>query len=86
MIKIDVEGHENKVIEGSSKLLMEKKVVLVIEIEKRHNENYLNLIKRLNKKGFTAFYVNKNKLLKINNTNEFEEIMDSNINFLFKNY
>ena len=65
---------------------MEKKVVLVIEIEKRHNENYLNLIKRLNKKGFTAFYVNKNQLLKINNTNEFEEIMDSNINFLFKNY
>ena len=65
---------------------MEKKVVLVIEIEKRHNENYLNLIKRLNKSGFTPFYVNKNKLSKINNTNEFEEIMDSNINFLFKNY
>ncbi len=85
-IKIDVEGHENQVIEGSSKLLMEKKVVLVIEIEKRHNENYLNLIKRLNKSGFTPFYVNKNKLSKINNTNEFEEIMDSNINFLFKNY
>ena len=33
-IKIDVEGHENNVIDGSIKLIEDRKSLLLIEIEK----------------------------------------------------
>ncbi len=36
IIKIDVEGHEEKVIQGGIQTLRENKPVLIIEIEKRH--------------------------------------------------
>ena len=36
LIKIDVEGHEEKVIRGGERTLRENRPVLVVEIEKRH--------------------------------------------------
>ena len=85
-IKIDVEGHENLVIEGTSELFKYKKSILLIEIESRHNEKYQDLIENLTENKFVAYYVKKNKLIKIEDLNEFIEIMKYNINFVFKNY
>ena len=41
MLKIDVEGHEPEVLDGSTKLLIEKKPkYIIIELQKK--DNYLN--------------------------------------------
>jgi FkbM family methyltransferase len=56
IIKIDVEGHEEKVIRGGMKTILENKPVLVIEIEKRHTQkpvgDTLALILSLGYEGF----------------------------------
>ncbi len=85
-VKIDVEGHENLVIEGTSELFKYKKSILLIEIESRHNEKYQDLFENLTDNKFKAYYVKKNRLIKIEDINEFIEIMKDNINFVFKNY
>ena len=36
LIKIDVEGHESKVIEGAKRTILREKPILLIEIEQRH--------------------------------------------------
>tara|TARA_Y100000748_G_C15473738_1_gene479866 strand:+ start:863 stop:1585 length:723 start_codon:yes stop_codon:yes gene_type:complete len=85
-IKIDVEGHEEKVIDGCKKILSSKKTLLLIEIEQRHNKNYLNTFNKLLNSGFKAYHVEKNYLRELKNADEFKDAMKYNINFLFKNY
>ena len=85
-IKIDVEGHEEKVIDGCKKILSSKKTLLLIEIEERHNKNYLNTFNKLLNSGFKAYHVEKNYLRELKNVDEFKDAMKYNINFLFKNY
>jgi len=42
------------------------KPLLLVEIEKRHNKNYLKIFKFLNKLNYKIFFINKkNKLVKI---------------------
>jgi FkbM family methyltransferase len=67
-IKIDVEGHELKVIQGALKTIQKFKPILLVEIEQRHHssisiKNIFNKILNLNYSGF--FYQNNN-LISIN--------------------
>lgn len=65
-IKIDVEGHEEGVLDGASETLERWKPVLLIEIEERHNLGGLERIAtKLAKLGYSGsfFYDNKRHLL-----------------------
>ena len=85
-IKIDVEGHENHVLQEAGKLLSHLKTLLMIEIEERHNSNYILLFKRLEEKGFKAYYLCNKDLVEIIQLENLSLIMKTNINFIFKNY
>jgi FkbM family methyltransferase len=85
-IKIDVEGHENHVLQEAGKLLSHLKTLLMIEIEERHNSNYILLFKRLEEKGFKAYYLSNKDLVEIVKLENLSLIMKTNINFIFKNY
>jgi len=77
-IKIDVEGHEQKVINGSLDIIKKNKPVLLVEIEERHSNksvsDTINFIKNL---GYKSYYLsgqsleNSNKLTSYKNQNNF---------------
>ena len=56
LIKIDVEGHEQCVIEGAIKVIKKNKPILIVEIEQRHINTDINevfdTILNLNYRGF----------------------------------
>ena len=56
LIKIDVEGHEEYVIEGARNVIQSNKPILIVEIEQRHLkkqiEEVFQSILKLNYKGF----------------------------------
>jgi FkbM family methyltransferase len=57
LIKIDVEGHETKVIEGAKKSIQQFRPALIIEIEQRHHTTNLNdIIKSIVEMGYTCCY------------------------------
>jgi FkbM family methyltransferase len=85
-IKIDVEGHENEVLEGSKRLFTEYDMLLLIEIEKRHNPKFMEIYRVLTQNQFSVYHVNKNNLIEIKTKKQFIETMQNNINFLFKNF
>jgi FkbM family methyltransferase len=85
-IKIDVEGHENFVVSGGKQLLNTSKTVLLIEVEERHNQNYISLFQELLNYGFSIFYLENQTLVRIKDLNNLKLIMKTNINFIFKNY
>ena len=66
LIKIDVEGHEDKVLSGALDTIKRNRPVLIIEIEQRHIHRPINevfeMITNLNYKGF---FLKKKKLLSI---------------------
>lgn len=73
LIKIDVEGHEDKVLRGGIKTIKENKPVLIIEIEKRHtNTPVRNTIQFIESLGYTGFFF-ENDVRR--STNDFEEKM-----------
>jgi len=56
-IKIDVEGHEESVLQGAISLLERDHPSLLIEIEERHKHNSINNIKRLLiELGYVGFF------------------------------
>ncbi len=62
LIKIDVEGHELKVIDGAVELIKKHNPYLLIEIEKRHHQlGFNNAIETVCKLGYTAFYFDYKK-------------------------
>jgi len=73
-IKIDVEGHEKEVIEGSKNLIKKFKPILLVEIVERHTKKpVLNTINFIKQFGYTPFYVkgkNLYNLQKLNNLNK----------------
>ena len=79
-IKIDVEGHEKEVIEGSKKLIKKYKPILLVEIEERHNMKpvleTINFIKQL---GYSAFFCEDSQLY---STDKLENLNKEN-NFYF---
>lgn len=79
-IKIDVEGHEEAVIQGAEKILQNNKPVLLVEIEERHSsKNILHTIKYINSLGYKRFFVKNNVLIKIDKFTQ----EDKNNNFFF---
>ena len=77
-VKIDVEGHEYKLIEGAINFLKTNKPVLLIEIEQRHNDinidKIFNIIVNL---GYSGYFILNNKLLPLS---KFSIIIHQNIN------
>jgi len=48
---------------GLKKTIYRFKPLLLVEIEKRHNKNYLKIFKFLNKLNYKIFFINKKKKL-----------------------
>ena len=79
-IKIDVEGHEKEVINGSKNIIINNRPALLVEIEERHSNYPVNeTIKFINNLGYNSFYVKNNNLYK---TNDLIDINSEN-NFIF---
>ena len=80
-IKIDVEGHEFQVINGSLNLIKKFKPNLMIEIEEKHSKNSLQkTISFICSLGYQAFYFKNGNLQLINIvSNKYK-----NNNFIFK--
>lgn len=76
LIKIDVQGFEDKVLIGAKKFIL-KKVPLIIEFDQNFlkKKNSYKIIKLL-KKNYEYFYNIDNKDLKKNSINNFEKIFD----------
>lgn len=81
-IKIDVEGHEFKVLEGSKKLLEKDKPVLLIEINKDHSSDVKETFNYLKDLDYEVFYYNGNSLIKIFSYEENKR--EDFKNFIFK--
>ncbi len=63
-----------------------KNVLVVIEIEKRHNKEYLEVFKIMIDLNFKVFFLKDKKIERIDSLSEVEEKMKHNNNFIFKNY
>ena len=80
-IKIDVEGHEMEVINGSRKIINNHKPILLIEIEERHSKNrVIDTINYINKLGYNSFYLLQDELIETKYLNNFNNIN----NFIFQ--
>ena len=80
-IKIDVEGHEQKILDGSVKVLEDNQPNLLIEIEKRHrklNPDYT--ISFLREIGYQCFVFDEAKLIEVKTYKDFP----LKNNFIFK--
>lgn len=63
-IKIDVEGHESKVIEGAELTIAKSKPALLIEIEQRHNSTPIDSIfKKMLDYGYQGFFLEVTELV-----------------------
>ena len=85
-IKIDVEGSEYNVINGGTNTLSSFDTTLLIEIEKRHNKNYLKVFTKLKSLNYEAFCLINNDLKLLSSEEDIEIYMNTNNNFIFKNY
>ena len=63
LLKIDTEGHEEKVLKGSLETLKKCKPSIVIEIEERHNKGGISRIKALlSDIGYRGFFIFEGRL------------------------
>ena len=73
-IKIDVEGHEIEVVNGSKELIKKFKPNLMIEIEQKHSKNNTKeSISFICSLGYQALCLKDKKLVKIEEINEINE-------------
>ena len=86
IIKIDAEGHELSIIQGATKFIKNRKCILLIEIEKRHNQEFQDVFNNLVKLGFDIYIAKDNNLKNVDNINQGLMEMSTNINFFFKNF
>jgi FkbM family methyltransferase len=67
-IKIDVEGHEQAVLEGATGVLERDKPHLLIEIEERHKQGSVADIRKfLADYGYEGYYYDENRLKEMDN-------------------
>ncbi len=94
-IKIDVEGHENKVIEGGCNTIAREKPILLIEIEQRHltNQTIDMIFEQILSFGYQGSFLYKNSLVALSNFSykENQELFLDNVyneeyirNFIFQ--
>jgi FkbM family methyltransferase len=77
LIKIDVEGHEQSVVEGASKTIGRWQPALLIEIEQRHGHaDIAEVFKSIGSLGYDGFFLKKNRLCKIET---FDVAVDQNL-------
>lgn len=57
-IKIDVEGHELKVLMGAHNVLTKFKPMVMVEIDRHMNEHYFDVFKLMQGGGYYSFYLN----------------------------
>jgi len=63
-IKIDVEGHEKNVLNGSLDILKKNKPTLLIEIEEKHTKDKVkNTINYVKEFGYSSYYCEDQKLI-----------------------
>ena len=71
-IKIDVEGHEKNVLNGSLNIINQNKPNLLVEIEEKHSkekvEDTINFIKKL---GYKSYYLDRQNLMSTDNLKDF---------------
>jgi len=79
-IKIDVEGHEKNVLNGSINLIKKHKPNLLIEIEERHSkEKVEDTISFINNLGYKSYFCSKSDLLDTSKLKNFK----SKNNYIF---
>tara|TARA_B100000686_G_C16701135_1_gene923484 strand:- start:76 stop:822 length:747 start_codon:yes stop_codon:yes gene_type:complete len=79
-IKIDVEGHEQYILEGAINLIKRDKPNLLIEIEKRHRVDSIKVtFNFLKNQGYKTYIFKNNKLNLIN-----DHVNESSVNYIFK--
>jgi FkbM family methyltransferase len=62
-IKIDVEGHEAKVIDGGQELIARCQPILLVELESRHHDRPLEeCIADIEGLGYIGYYLNLNRM------------------------
>ena len=82
-IKIDVEGHEIEVLEGSKELIKKFKPTLMIEIEERHSKKSLEeSISYVCSLGYQVFCLKNKELVPFQNINNPKNFN----NFIFKTF
>ena len=82
-IKIDVEGHEIEVLEGSKELIKKFKPTLMIEIEERHSKRSLEeSISYVCSLGYEVFCLKNKELVPFRNINNPKDFN----NFIFKSF
>ena len=83
-IKIDVEGHEQNVINGASATIKKNMPTMLVEIEEKHTKKpiiqTINIIKEF---GYDAFTFNNNSLINILENDNYQN--ERNFIFLKKN-
>lgn len=64
-IKIDVEGHESKVIEGGYNTILKEKPVILIEVEQRHlvNQSIDMIFEQIYELGYEGQFLYKNQII-----------------------
>ena len=73
-IKIDVEGHEENVLNGATEIIKKNKPVLLIEIEEKHSKkNVKETINFINGLGYKSYYLSSHNLVSTDKLNNFEE-------------
>lgn len=79
-IKIDVEGHEFSVLEGSKSLLIAQSPNLLIELEERHKKNAIQSVTLfLINIGYHGIFFYKDNILSIN---DFDSNIHQNIKYI----
>lgn len=86
LVKIDVEGHENKVIAGCLKLLKINRPIILMELRNYQNDSEPDVIKKLKSIGYSKFFELESKI-KFNKfqNNIFLSVIDKVFNLVFEN-
>jgi len=73
-IKIDVEGHEENVLNGAVKIIKKNKPVLLVEIEEKHSKkNVKETINFINSLGYKSYYLTNLNLVSTDKLNSYED-------------
>ena len=82
-IKIDVEGHEQNVINGGLKTIKNNMPVMLIEIEERHSKKPITqTINNIKELGYDAYFFDRNHLINITENSNFK--LERNFIFIKK--
>jgi FkbM family methyltransferase len=87
-VKIDVEGFEFQVLQGMRKILKKTSPIFLIEIEERHNKNFMQVINFLSSRGYKTYVTKNGATLEYLNNKLFKKIIKKKIfnNFWFVKY